>query len=168
MTDFTSEFIAKLRMFNKNILDNELSIQHPFLNMHASAFLSALDHIERLQSRVQEVEDNREYIEMLLCKAEKHIAELEETISQDTKVNVAHIALLNSDIAELEQERRWISVEEKPKYNDDYLVLTMDEYGDSYQEVAQYIDGSFFDEYDNKIKPTYWQPLPKPPQESDE
>jgi hypothetical protein len=61
----------------------------------------ALDHIERLQSRVQEVEDNREYIEMLLCKAEKHIAELEETISQDTKVNVAHIALLNSDIAEL-------------------------------------------------------------------
>jgi hypothetical protein len=59
-------------------------------------------------------------------------------------------------------------VEEKPKYNDDYLVLTMDEYGDSYQEVAQYIDGSFFDEYDNKIKPTYWQPLPKPPQESDE
>jgi DNA repair exonuclease SbcCD ATPase subunit len=103
----------------------------------------ALDHIEQLQKRVEKVEDNREHIERLLCNAEKRIEELE-------------------------QERRWISVEEKPKYNDDYLVLTMDEYGDSYQEVAQYIDGSFFDEYDNKIKPTYWQPLPKPPQESDE
>ena len=97
---------------------------------------------ERLKELLKEIEGNREHIERLLCKAEKRIADLE-------------------------QERQWISVEEKPKYNDDYLVLTMDEYG-GYQEVAQYIDGSFFDDYDNKIKPTYWQPLPHPPQESEE
>jgi DNA repair exonuclease SbcCD ATPase subunit len=102
MTDFTSEFIAKQRKIINDELPIEAATQAEYY------YSDALDEIERLQTRVQEVEDNREHIEMLLCKAEKRIAELEETISQDTKVNIAHFALLYSDIAELEKEKAGI------------------------------------------------------------
>ena len=80
---------------------------------------------------------------------------------------VREIKRLRKRIAELEQERRWIPVSTPPENNDDYLTLTTDEFGDSYQEVAQYIDGFFFDQFDDKIDPTYWQSLPQPPKDGE-
>ena len=73
---------------------------------------------------------------------------------------------LQKRIVELEQERQWIPVSERlPEVNDDYLVLTIDQFDDNYQEVAQYINGFFYDQFDDKINPTYWMPLPQSPKE---
>jgi len=87
MNEFTKEFIEKLRTFNKNILDNELSIQHPFLNMHTSVFMSALDEIQRLQARVQELEvrvewldGDRKQLSEKIFAANKRIAELKNEL----------------------------------------------------------------------------------------
>ena len=72
MTDFTSEWIAEQRKIINDELPTEAATQAEYYYSYA------LDEIERLQSRVQEIEGNREHIEMLLCKAEKRIAELEK------------------------------------------------------------------------------------------
>jgi hypothetical protein len=88
--------------------------------------------------------------------------------SQLSNAALDHIEQLQARVQELEQEWRWIPVSERlPEDNDDYLVVTIDKFGDSYQDVAQYIDGLFFDQYDDRIKPSYWQPLPQPPQEGE-
>ncbi len=71
MTEFTSEHIEKMRYIVAGEPDS------------ASVYiaLQALYEIEHLQSRIAEVENNREHIEMLLCKAEERIAELEQELS---------------------------------------------------------------------------------------
>jgi hypothetical protein len=75
------------------------------------------------------------------------------------------IERLQKRIAELEAERKLISVGERlPEEDDNYLILAFIDGIGEYYSVAQYIEGFFFDEYDNKTNDVdFWYPLPKPP-----
>ena len=77
------------------------------------------------------------------------------------------IEKLQARVAELEAERRWISISERlPSKNDDYLVIPFSEDADEYYIIAQFIDGVFLDDYDEKIDDIlYWMPLPELPKE---
>ena len=97
-------------------------------------FTPLFDEAARLQQMVNtlkaiifEVNEMLKNKQARVQEAEKRIAELEETILQDTKVNIAHIALLNSDIAELEKEQQWI-------HQDKTLIVKKD--GDSWYAVC--------------------------------
>ena len=109
MNEFTKEFIEKLRTFNKNILDNELSIQHPFLNMHTSVFMSALDEIQRLQSRVQELEAEQSEI----TQAFGLLTTLCPTMEIDTSDYMGMAKKIEEHVQKLEAEQRWIPVSER-------------------------------------------------------
>ena len=113
----SKENFENLRAENARLKETLKEIEH--LQAKLSAYendfvlLNVVEKFEKAQARVQE--------------AEKRIAELEETILQDTKVNIAHIALLNSDIAELEKEQQWI-------HQDKTLIVKKD--GDSWYAVC--------------------------------
>lgn len=83
---------------------------------------------------------------------------------------VREIERLRKRIAELEAERRWIPVSERlPEEDDNYLILAFIDGIGEYYSVAQYIEGFFFDEYDNKTNDVdFWYPLPKPPESEGE
>ncbi len=119
MTDFTSEFIAKQRKIINNELPIEAATQAEYY------YSDALDEIECLQSRVQEVEGNREHIEMLLCKAEKRIEELEEEKQAGWEKWLSN--------------QQWISVSEAAlKTREKYIVVCKNKEGKFYSNLAQY------------------------------
>ena len=142
MTEFTSEWIAGAREVVGND-DASPSGQIAFI---------ALDHIEHLQKRVEEVEDNREHIERLLCDAEKRIAELE-------------------------QEQRWIPVSNLPQKEEGECRLSIDVLLQPHPDASTLI--AYYDFDDEKwielqtafgIKVSsqgIWHTLPQPPQESE-
>ena len=212
MTEFSSEFIEKMRMFNKNILDNELCIQYPFLNMHASAFLSALDEISRLQARVQELEKQNNEMDDNLKKDENdELARINiditsspfaggrilvEVVNKDCDHNnylsyyedeyygkclscdhcgeVAFVFVKEEKQKKIEaslgwksvQERQWISVDERLPEEDGYYIIA---WQSTWGNGELYSIQDFFkkeDGFGDNVK--YWQPLPQPPQESEE
>ena len=73
MTEFTKEYIASLQRLLENSPYKQIQIQ-------SMLFKNIIDEIKRLQERVEVVENNREHIEMLLIKANRYIAELEQHI----------------------------------------------------------------------------------------
>jgi len=180
MTEFTPEWIAKAR--NACIFFGEPA---------TTEFRKALDHIERLQKRVEELEiyENKNqsakevgiyWVQKLReeeARADLH-ANLNRKIANalGKKINenwsdIPEIVVqLKQRIAELEQERRWIPVSERlPEEDDNYLILAFIDGIGEYYSVAQYIEGFFFDEYDNKTNDVdFWYPLPKPPESEGE
>ena len=129
MTEFTPEWITKAR--NACIFFGEPA---------TTEFRNALDHIERLQKRVEEVEDNREHIERLLCDAEKRIAELE-------------------------QERRWIHQDKTMivKKDGDSWCFVLPDFINLQESEAKFMD-SVLSSFIDRI---YTNLLPNPPKDGE-
>ena len=132
MTDFTKEFIAEARE----------SITEPGVERYICipVQLEMLDEIERLQSRIAELEALVNVSEGLyerIYEQAARIAELEaendrlqdawfkdETICPDGSLK-PKVSTLLSRIAELEAERRWIPVSERlPETDGQYIGYT--------------------------------------------
>ena len=79
---------------------------------------------------------------------------------------ISDLIAKDEQLRELESECRLISVGERlPEEDGSYLILAFIDGVGEYYSVAQYIEGFFFDEYDNKTDDVdFWQPLPQPPE----
>jgi FtsZ-binding cell division protein ZapB len=135
--EFTPEFVKE----KITELDNKYYIEDIGLTGYEWFIKGALETIERLQSRVQEVEDNREHIERLLCNAEKRVKELEA-------------------------EQRWISVEERlPEEPGFYYCHITSKAGEAYERMSFYYGKGNFDVLTDTV--THWRRLPQPPKDGE-
>ncbi len=156
MTEFTSDEIKKMR--NSAVFLGEPGCQ---------VFREALDHIERLQQLLQHYEDKKQTTFELLTntieRRDEYIQKLEKQIP-DLNLNLAKA---NLRITELEQERRWIPIEEATRLEHGFYLFE-DKRGNHGIGYFPLKDGkvNFFDAvkiYNMKLYP----PHMKPPQEGE-
>ena len=153
MTDFTKEFIAEARE----------SITEPGVERYICipVQLEMLDEIERLQSRIAELEALVNVSEGLyerIYEQAARIAELEAESDQLT----AH-----SDIER--QDDKWIPVSERlPEDTERMLTIVYDAFEDTtaISILQHYGDGDWFSWDSGRYVVTHWMPLPESPNDT--
>lgn len=105
------------------------------------------------------------YLQGLISAYENDLVLLD--VTEKLKQVQARVQEAEKRIAELEQERRWISIKEKPDHENNILIydgeLDMIFMGSYNYFLGEYIDENGFE----IVSASYWQPLPQPPQESE-
>lgn len=191
MTEFTKEFIKNRKETANNILKHEKStnIEHILSTFYIQALDEIerqRDSIEALESWGQSWKDNAEAAKKVIAELElfeeltrrwsnKYYRDTEKLKSKlkilDNKCSILLTGnelfrndnkQLKRQISELEQERRWIPVSEKPKHSGEYWVCF--EYdGKVVQGYCEY--NEILDSWDNTETVTHWQPLPQLPKD---
>jgi hypothetical protein len=160
MTEFTPEWIAGAR----EVVGNDAASPSGQI-----AFI-ALDHIERLQKRIEELEAAISNQSALVYKFENMASDLlaeNDLLKNNPEAEKYYYQKWvdgKQRIAELEQERRWIPVSERlPIIFGWYLVYGRD------ASTRRNINVEYFrlnsKTFSGGFNITHWQPLPQPPKE---
>lgn len=98
----------------------------------------------------------------------EHLRPMEASLEMaeaDVKAYKQHIAILEKEIAELKEERRWRSVSEELPSHDTWCIvyhegeIDVDHYTDDCNSHDRFVMYGFY--------VTHWMPLPKAPEEAD-
>ena len=141
MTEFTPEWIAKAR--NACILFGEPA---------TTEFIKALDYIERLQKRVEELEATISNQSALVYKFKNMASDLQsendflKNNPEAEKYYYQKWVEGKQRIAELEQERRWIHQDKTmiAKKDGDSWCFVLPDFVNLHESEAEFVDGILY------------------------
>ena len=127
-----------------------------------SDYQRCIDHIEQQAKRIEELEIHNKNLHLACVNAlDLHRESDVPKLKDIPKI----IEELRTRVQELEQERRWISVEQSPEEYGYYIIAWQSVVGNG----ELYSDFGYFKKIEGwgRVNVKYWQPLPQPPKEEE-
>ena len=172
MTEFTEEFIATAR---------KLLTENPWKHsIIIPVQLEMLDHIERLQARVAELENSQVQEYHVPPESFNDLMEIFRQGTKDGTIIIKNLTTSNAGlkqkkieqleeiiqasrnrIAELEEQQRWIPVSESLPEDQEFVIILYK----GVVDVTSYHADGFAHTFDHV---THWQELPQPPESEEE